>query len=102
MIASLAITCFDAFLSSPAPVGQIIFALEIGRAPWLLFCQVSSSRKKSANQIKEISCDLSLVDWTASAQDVTLRSTGVAQQPLWPTSSRAPSEQIVLESACDI
>lgn len=66
------ITCFDAFLSSPAPIGQIIFALEIGRAPWLLFCQVSSSRKKSANQIKEISCGLSLVDWTASAQDVTL------------------------------
>lgn len=73
MIASLAITCFDAFLSSPAPIGQIIFALEIGRGPWLLFCQVSSSRKKSANQIKEISCDLSLVDWTAAARDVTLR-----------------------------
>lgn len=92
--------CFP-FFACTCWSNYICFGDRQGTLASVLSGQFITQKVSQPDQGNQLRPQLGWLD-SLSSRCHTAMSTGVAQQPLWPTSSRAPSEKIVLESACDI
>lgn len=86
------------FLRLHLLVKSYFFGDRWGTLASVLSGQFITQKVSQPDQGNQLQPQLGWLD-SLSSRCHTAMSTGVAQQPLWPTSSRAPSEKIVLESA---